>query len=223
METFFVYQVSLQYFRRKFTINVREKILTKAVELFLNFGFKSVTMDDIATEMGISKKTIYAHFSTKTKLVESAALHIFDIISTGINCISAKKLNVIEETFEIKNFAMKHLNNERSSPQFQLNKYYPKIATILKNKQFEVMQGCVVENLNRGIESEIYRKDIPVSFISRIYFIGITGIKDNDLFPTEEFSTTELMENYLEYHLRAIVTEQGLKTLNQFINKSPLK
>jgi len=189
----------------------------------LNFGFKSVTMDDIATEMGISKKTIYAHFSTKTKLVESAALHIFDIISTGINCISAKKLNVIEETFEIKNFAMKHLNNERSSPQFQLNKYYPKIATILKNKQFEVMQGCVVENLNRGIESEIYRKDIPVSFISRIYFIGITGIKDNDLFPTEEFSTTELMENYLEYHLRAIVTEQGLKTLNQFINKSPLK
>ncbi|MCJ7757064.1 MAG: TetR/AcrR family transcriptional regulator [Gillisia sp.] len=202
---------------------MREKILAKAVELFLNFGFKSLTMDDIATEMGISKKTIYAHFSTKTKLVESAALHIFDNISTGINCIKAKKLNVIEETFEIKDFAMKHLNNEHSFPQYQLNKYYPKIAVILKNKQFEVMQGCVVDNLNKGIDTEIYRKNIPVSFISRIYFIGITGIKDNDLFPTEEFSTAELMENYLEYHLRAIVTEQGLKILNQFINKSPLK
>jgi len=223
LETFFVYQVSLRYIRRKFTINVREKILTKAVELFLNFGFKSVTMDDIATEMGISKKTIYAHFSTKTKLIEAAALQIFYNISTGINCIKAKKLNAIEETFEIKNFGMKHLNNERSSPQFQLNKYYPKIAAILKNKQLEVMQDCVVENLNRGIETEIYRKDIPVSFISRFYFLGITGLKDNDLFPTEEFSTAELMENYLEYHLRAIATEQGLKILNQLINKSLLK
>lgn len=201
---------------------MREKILTKAVELFLNFGFKSVTMDDIATNMGISKKTIYAHFSTKTKLVEAASLHIFDVISTGINCINAKKLNVIEETFEIKNFAMKHLNNERSSPQYQLNKYYPKIAALLNHKRYEVMQGCVIDNLNRGIESGIYRENLPISFISRIYFIGITGIKDNDIFPTEEFTTSELMENYLEYHLRAIVTEKGLKTLNQFINKSPL-
>ncbi|HSM63582.1 MAG TPA: TetR/AcrR family transcriptional regulator [Gillisia sp.] len=202
---------------------MQDKILHKAVDLFLNFGFKSVTMDDIATEMGISKKTIYAHFSTKTKLVEAASLHIFDVISTGISCISAKKLNVIEETFEIKNFAMKHLNNERSSPQYQLNKYYPKIASILKNKQFEIMQSCVVDNINRGIETEIYRKNLPVSFISRIYFIGITGIKDNDLFPTEEFTTQGLMENYLEYHLRAIVTKKGLKTLNQFINNIPEK
>ncbi len=200
---------------------MQEKILHKAVELFLNFGFKSVTMDDIAAEMGISKKTIYAHFSTKTKLVEAASLHIFETISTGIGCISAKKLNVIEETFEIKNFAMKHLNNERSSPQYQLNKYYPKIAAVLKNKQFEVMQECVVDNLNRGIETEIYRENIPISFISRIYFVGITGIKDNDLFPTEEFPIPELMEKYLEYHLRAIVTEKGLETLNKFINKTP--
>ncbi|TVZ25946.1 TetR family transcriptional regulator [Gillisia sp. Hel_I_86] len=200
---------------------MREKILHKAVELFLNFGFKSVTMDDIASEMGISKKTIYAHFSTKTKLVEAASLHIFDIISTGINCISAKKLNVIEETFEIKDFAMQHLNNERSSPQYQLNKYYPKTAALLKKKQYEIMQSCVVDNLNRGIETGIYRKDIPVSFISKIYFIGITGIKDNDIFPPEEISTPELMQNYLEYHLRAIVTDKGIKTLNQFIKKIP--
>lgn len=200
---------------------MRENILSKAVELFLNFGFKSVTMDDIATELGISKKTIYAHFSTKTKLVEAASLQVFDVISNGINCINAKKLNVIEETFEIKNFAMKHLNNERTSPHYQLNKYYPKIASILRNKQYDVMQGCVVDNLNRGVDTGIYRKDIPVSFISKIYFVGITGIKDNDLFPIEEFSTLELMQNYLEYHLRAIVTDKGLKILNQFINNIP--
>lgn len=201
---------------------MREKILNKAVGLFLNFGFKSVTMDDIATEMGISKKTIYAHFSTKTKLVEASALHIFNIISTGINRISAKKLNVIEETFEIKNFAMKHLSSERSSPQFQLNKYYPKIAALLYKMQFEILQTCVTDNLKRGIETKIYREDIPVSFVSRIYFLGVTGIRDHELFPNEEFKSIELMDNYIEYHLRAIITAKGLKTLNRFINKTPL-
>jgi len=202
---------------------VREKILHKAVELFLNFGFKSVTMDDIATELGISKKTIYTHFSTKTKLVEAASIHIFEVISTGIDTISAEKMNVIEETYAIKAFAMKHLNNEQSSPQYQLKKYYPKIAELLKSKQFCVMQDCVVENLNRGIETGVYRSDIPVSFISKIYFIGITGIRDHDIFNSSEFTIPQVMESYLEYHLRAIVTEKGLKTLNQFINKSPLK
>jgi len=202
---------------------LRDKILLKAVELFLNFGFKSVTMDDIANELGISKKTIYTHYSTKTKLVEAASIHIFELISTGIDKISAQKLNVIEETYAVKEFAMKNLNNEQSSPQYQLKKYYPKIAEFLSSKQFCVMQDCVVENLKRGIETGIYRPDIPINFISKIYFIGITGIRDNDIFNTSEFSVPQLMENYLEYHMRAIVTKKGLDTLNKFINKPSLK
>ncbi len=202
---------------------MRDKILLKAVELFLNFGFKSVTMDDIANELGISKKTIYTHYSTKTKLVEAASIHIFELISTGIDKISAQKLNVIEETYAVKEFAMKNLNNEQSSPQYQLKKYYPKIAEFLSSKQFCVMQDCVVENLKRGIETGIYRPDIPINFISKIYFIGITGIRDNDIFNTSEFSVPQLMENYLEYHMRAIVTKKGLDTLNKFINKPSLK
>ncbi|WP_317129737.1 TetR/AcrR family transcriptional regulator [Gillisia hiemivivida] len=180
-------------------------------------------MDDIANELGISKKTIYTHFSTKTKLVEAASIHIFELISTGIDKISAQKLNVIEETYAVKEFAMKNLNNEQSSPQYQLKKYYPKIAEFLSNKQFCVMQDCVIENLKRGIETGIYRPDIPINFTSKIYFIGITGIRDNDIFNTSEFSVPQLMENYLEYHMRAIVTEKGLDTLNKFINKPSLK
>ncbi|MCF4100309.1 TetR/AcrR family transcriptional regulator [Gillisia sp. M10.2A] len=202
---------------------MREKILEKAAEMFLNIGFKSVTMDDIANELGISKKTIYTHFSTKSKLVEAAALYIFDTISTGIKAISKQELNVVEETYAIKNFALTHLKSEKSSPLYQLNKYYPKVAAVLREKQFEVMQDCVVENLQRGIASGHYRKDIPIPFISRIYFAGITGIKDNNLFPIEDFGVIPLMENYLEYHVRAIVTEKGLTTLNKLINDKTIK
>ena len=81
---------------------MKEKILKKAIDLFINFGFKSVTMDDIASEMHISKKTIYSHFNNKTKLVEAATFCVFETISNEINCICELQKNPIEELYEIK-------------------------------------------------------------------------------------------------------------------------
>ena len=75
---------------------MKEKIINKASELFLTLGFKSVTMDDIANELGISKKTIYVHFPNKTDLVESTTMHMFNLISHGIGCICELKKNPIE-------------------------------------------------------------------------------------------------------------------------------
>ena len=99
---------------------MKDKILEKATELFLNLGFKSVTMDDLANEMGISKKTIYAHYENKTKLVTESTMYLFNVISQGIDQISSLKKNPIEELYDIKKFVMLHLKDEKSSPQYQL-------------------------------------------------------------------------------------------------------
>nr|WP_299382533.1 TetR/AcrR family transcriptional regulator [Allomuricauda sp.] len=199
---------------------MREKILHKATEMFLTLGFKSVTMDDLANEMGISKKTIYSHFENKTKLVEESTMDMFWFISNGIDEIIALQRNPIEELYEIKRFVMMHLKNEKSSPQYQLQKYYPKIHQALKGKQFEVMQECIVDNIKRGMEMGIYRANLNVEFISRIYFSGVTSIKDNDIFPVQLFSMIQLMDDYLEYHLRGITTVKGKEILNSIINSN---
>ncbi len=196
---------------------MKEKIAIKATELFLNLGFKSVTMDDIANEMGISKKTIYAHFSNKTELVRDVTLTMFNHITDGIDCICATHQNPIEELYEIKKFVMLQLKNEKSSPQFQLQKYYPEVHETFKIKHFEKMYDCTMNNLQRGVEEGLYRNNIDIEFVSRIYFIGVNGIKDNTVFPVHMFPKVQLFEDYLEYHLRGIVTKEGLKTLNQFI------
>ncbi|QHI37275.1 hypothetical protein IMCC3317_26540 [Kordia antarctica] len=196
---------------------MKEKIKITATELFLNLGFKSVTMDDIANEMGISKKTIYTHFSNKTDLVNEVTSSLFCIISEGIDLISAAQKNSIEELYEIKRFVMEHLKDEKSSPQYQLQKYYPKIYSTLKKKQYDVMQDCVKDNLLRGVNSGVYRDSINIDFISRIYFNGVIGIKDNELFPLKEFSMNTIMEYFLEYHIRGICTAKGLETLQKFI------
>jgi AcrR family transcriptional regulator len=199
---------------------MREKIITKATELFLNYGFKSVTMDDIASELGMSKKTIYVHFANKTKLVEATTFHLFDVICDGIDEICDTASNPIEELYSIKKFVLLHLKNEKASPQFQLKKYYPQIHNRLKTKQFEKMHKSVLESLTEGVETGVFRDSMDIDFISRMYFTGLTGIKDNMFFPADTYRMEYLMERFLEYHLRAIVTEKGMTILNNFINKS---
>lgn len=214
METFCVFKVSTDIFGPL----MKDNILIKATDLFLTLGFKSVTMDDLAHSMGISKKTIYSHFDNKTQLVEACTMNLFQAISKGIDHICGLGKNPIEELYEIKRFVMLHLKDERSSPQFQLQKYYPQIHHTLKDKQFELMGECVIENLRKGIEMGIYRENLNIDFVSRIYFAGVNSIKDQTLFPSDKFPVVELMDDYLEYHLRGIVTPKGRQILNETIN-----
>ena len=201
---------------------MREIIIHKSADLFLSYGFKSVTMDDIANALGISKKTIYQHFDNKTKLVEATTLAMFNMISQGIDCICALEKNPIEEIYDIKRFVSEHLKGEKSSPQYQLQKYYPKIYKSIRSRQFDVMYQCVKANLDRGISIGIYRDNIHVDFITRIYFNCMLAIKDDDLFSKNVFSINMLLDNFLEYHLRGICTKKGLEILNKIIQNQSI-
>lgn len=192
---------------------MKDKIIEISTELFLNLGFKSVTMDEIASKLGVSKKTIYKYFNNKTDLVNAVTNYTFNVISCGIDEISENTLSPIHEFFSIKMFVMKHLKDEKSSPQYQLQKYYPKIFASLKKKQFEVMHKTVIGNLKKGIDLGLYRPKIDIEFIARIYFTGIIGIKDKDTFPLNNYSMKTLMNYFLEYHLRGICTAKGIKEL----------
>ena len=197
---------------------MKEKIIKKAEDLFLTLGFKSITMDDIANAMGISKKTIYAHFTNKTELVEVVTFEALNQIHLGIDKIKETSTNPIEELYEVKMFVMTYLKNEKVSPQFQLKKYYPRIYDLLQIKQFEKMNSCVIDSLKKGIDTGLFRIEINLEFISRMYFSGFNGIRDINAFPNALFDKNYIFESYLEYHLRAIVTNEGLNLLNNFLN-----
>ena len=197
---------------------MREKIITTSAKLFLDYGFKSVTMDEIANTIGISKKTIYVHFANKTKLVEAVTFSIFENICSGIDAICTNSKNPIEELYATKIYVMNYLKNEKSSPQYQLQKYYPRIAQQLKLKHFEKMHQSVQDSIQNGVNTNLFRSNINVDFISRLYFNGMSGIKDQVIFPNTLFSMDYLMEHFLEYHLRAICTPKGLEIFTKFTN-----
>ena len=198
---------------------MKELILNKATDLFLNFGFKSVTMDQIANEIGISKKTIYNFFENKKHLVNVVTNGMFASITSGIKQIKKESLDPISELFDIKLFLIKILKGERTTPLYQLRKFYPETHKEITQKQFDFMTKSAIESLKSGVKLGLFRKDINIDLISRLYFNGMIGIKDQDIFPAEKYEPTFLMLKYIEYHLRAIVTEKGFKKLNSFLKK----
>lgn len=198
---------------------MKAKILQKASDLFLTLGFKSVTMDDIAYELGMSKKTIYAHYPTKLKLVQATTFYVLNKVNETICEACSRNHNPIEELFTIKSMVKDQLKGEKSSPHYQLQKYYPRVFLQLKDKQFDLINRCISENLQRGIKDGYYRMDIDIDLITKFYLNGNMSLTDLDLFPQEKYNLSDIKESFMEYHIRAIATEKGLKILLNILNK----
>lgn len=195
---------------------MKSTIIEKATKLFLQLGFKSVTMDDLAVSLGISKKTLYIHFENKHQLVKEVAYSIFEKVTRDIIKIKEGTSNPIEELHCVKMEAMKYLGSEKTSPNYQLQKYFPKIYEDLKTKEYQYLGEMVKSSLQNGIDSGLFRTEIDVEFVSRLYLNGMRGIRDIEIFPIEQFKIEDLFEKYLDYHLRAIVTPKGMKSLILF-------
>ena len=193
-----------------------KEIVTSASYLFLKFGYKAVTMDDIAEHMRISKKTIYHYFDDKTSLVRSSALHVFEEVKYNIIAVQSSIENPIKALYETKKIAVEVLGKKDKSPQYQLQKYYPSIYAEIRKKELSALGETFKMNLNKGIESGLFRASIDAEFITRIYFNGFRGLRDIELFPPEDTDIDLIIGKYIDYHLRAIVTNKGLNFLEEY-------
>ena len=193
---------------------MKRKILEKSIDMFLNFGFKSVTMDDIALEMAMSKKTLYKFYSNKAALVHAATVSIQESIDEAILLIKAKNYNAIEEEFTVKATFNEMFKNTKNYPMFQLKKYYPDTYSKLIERQVRIFKDCNLDNLTKGIEQGFYRREIKKELIGSFYFTLIFGIFErNTRLEIQEILKAEY--EVLEYHIRAIATDKGIQELEK--------
>ena len=189
---------------------MKEKIIEKASELFLKLGFKSVTMDDIASELGISKKTLYKYFNNKHSLVEKTTSTLHESCLSIIEKTTNQGFNAIKENFEIKKIFKEMFQNASSSPIYQLKKYYPKIHQKTMEKEMILFSECLRENIKKGIEEGYYRENTNVELATQFYFYLVFNIHENTV---ENHKIPKLEQEVLAYHTRAIATEKGLQEL----------
>ncbi|WP_353082935.1 TetR/AcrR family transcriptional regulator [Flavobacterium sp.] len=191
---------------------MKDKIIKKATDMFLKLGFKSVTMDDIACEMSISKKTIYKYFSNKEALIEEGTEIIHQNIHSTIDKIISKNYNAIEENFEIVKMMRDTFQTYEASPVYQLKKHYPEIYEKLIANELEDCTDLFTQNINKGIAQGLYRKNIDVESFVRFYYTLIFSIKETTQLESESL---KLEMQALEYHTRALATPNGIIELEK--------
>lgn len=192
---------------------MKEKIIKKAGELFLKLGFKSITMDDIACEMCISKKTIYKYFCNKELLVEESTAHIHKEVHETIDLIVKKNHNAIVENFEIRNmFSEMFKSSADSSPIYQLKKHYPEIYEKVMSREINECSMWFRQNILKGIDNGLYRKDLEIDTYVKFYYTLIFNINENT---SSEKEAQKLELEALEYHTRAMATQEGIIELEK--------
>lgn len=193
---------------------MKDKIINKAKEMFLKLGFKSITMDDIACEMCISKKTIYKYFSNKDILIEESIDLVHKEVKETMDAIISKNYNAIEENFEIKRMFREMFKSAESSPIYQLKKHYPDIYNKVLNIQVSICEDCFRKNILKGIKEGLYRENLDVENYVKFYYTLIFMINENTMLEKESH---ELELKALEYHIRAMATLAGIIELEKHL------
>jgi TetR/AcrR family transcriptional regulator, biofilm operon repressor len=191
---------------------MKEKIIAKATDLFLKLGFKSVTMDDIAEEMCISKKTIYKYFCNKEILIAETTEIVHKAIHQSIDTIVAQNYNAIAENFEIRKMFKEMFKASESSPSYQLKKHYPEIYNTVMAREINECNAVFKQNIERGIEQGLYRVNVPLETYVSFYYNLIFSVHGNT---SSEKELNELELQALEYHTRAMATPAGIIELEK--------
>lgn len=200
----------------KFRIRMKEKIIKKATDMFLKLGFKSVTMDDIACEMCISKKTIYKYFSNKENLIEEGTEVIHQKIHSLMDEVVSKNFNAIEENFEMRKMFKEMFQSFDHSPAYQLKKHYPEIYEKMMANEIEDCNKMFSQNIVKGIQQGLYRQETDVESATKFYYTLIFSINENTQLESDAY---KLEGKALEYHTRAIATPKGILELEkQLVN-----
>ena len=215
-----VSKVSALSLQLNFFMNMKKTILKTSLELFVKHGFKTVTMDEIANELGISKKTIYLHFRSKDELITKTVDYIIDSAMDKMKEIVVSCETPIHEHFEMQNCVQDLFGlNIQASTVYQFNKYYPKIAEYIQQKRHNNYDFTILRNLKEGVRLGYYREDIDIDFVGKIFFASSSSFFQDETFVNLQStkSLDELNTKFLEYHLRGIVTQKGLEILEQLL------
>jgi len=196
-----------------------KNILIRVRELYNKYGIKSITMDDVARELGISKKTLYQFVSDKDDLVGKFIDNEIEIRQEEICRCFKSELNAIEELFEISLFMNKMIRDQNPATEYDLKKYYPhhfqKIVKIRREKMF----NYILLNLQKGKEEGLYRKEMNEEVIAKFYLSRAESIHFDELFTIEEFTSIKHFIELLTYHVRGIATDKGIKVLENKIKQ----
>ena len=173
-------------------------------------------MDDIARELGISKKTLYQHFETKNDLIKSVAEYNLANDVLMVARIQATAKDAIDEMFLVANHVIEEISSIQSPTLiYDLQKYHPEMWQLFEHFQNQQIANHIKHNIERGVNEGLYRAEINATIISKIYAGSSLCVIDEKMFPQKEFDKIKLFKEFFVYHIRGVATAKGLKLLEK--------
>lgn len=217
METLVTNKVFLVLRSQLTKMEHQERIVNKAHELFMKFGIRSVSMDEIANHLGMSKKTIYQFYEDKDALVE-------DVINIEINlnrteCLAQKQKSedAIHEFFLAMDSVKEMLSNMNPAVIFDLEKYHTGAFKKYNDHKHKFLYSVIQENLEWGKKEGLYRPEINVDIIARYRLHSMFLIFNQDLFPLRKHHLTELLAEITDHFLYGVSTHKGEKLIQKYM------
>ncbi|MES2416739.1 MAG: TetR/AcrR family transcriptional regulator [Bacteroidota bacterium] len=207
-------------FRSK-DLEVKAYIIEEADTLFCQYGFKSVTMDDIAKHLGMSKKTIYHHFSDKDELVNILIKEKLTAQDCMMDSCSLKAENAVQEIF----FAVNNINEVLTSMNpklfYDLQKYHPKAWLSFKDFKTQNLGRSILQNLERGISEDLYRSDIKIDILSQMRLEQVDLLfTQHDHYTMNKYNIAQVMVEITEHFLYGVCNAKGLEKINYYKQQS---
>ena len=185
-------------------------ILEQVSKLYGRYGIKSVTMDDVARHLCISKKTLYEHFKDKEDLVRSILFLEHGIQNKMHNEILARDLNAVEELLEVYNLIHTRFRDYNPSMEYDVRKYYPDLHINIREVRRKNMFESFLNNMNKGKKEGLYRKELNTRIIAKLHVFRVENLYENDLFSIEELISFHVFHELFVYHLHGILSAKGL-------------
>jgi len=176
-------------------------------------------MEDIARRLGISKKTIYQHFSDKQEILQQVISGKITDSETKADCLTVHATNPVEEILMVLDMMRK--NSGQVSPNFliDIQRHYPDAFALYKQHKENYIMRSILENIQKGIDQGLYRSDINPPILARLRAEQIEWAFNNDFFPTNKYDMLEVQRELMHHFVRGILTEKGFAVYNQYLNQ----
>lgn len=194
----------------------KDRILRQAATLFMRNGIKSVSMDDIAADLAMSKKTLYKTFTNKDEIVRAFVAQHLDRSQDECMSVSTPAANAVEQLLNISRWVTQEFKTIHPSIFYDLRKYYPAAWTAFVTHKNTFVLDQITQNLRWGVSEGLFRPNLDVEVLARLSLAKIELAFDPDLYPPAQFAPVRISQVFDEHFLLGIVTPRGHELISNY-------
>lgn len=197
-------------------MEVKDKIVEKAAELYMQFGIRTVTMDDIARDLSISKKTIYQYFKDKRELVNTICSTHLQLEAQRFEGTSVESDNSVHELILVSKCLRESMQEMKVNIMNELKKFYPEAWTMYSDFKSGVMKESIMKVIRRGQSEGYFRADLDPELIAIMRMEQVESFLMSNLYPKDQYSLYDVQMQLFDHFIHGLFTIEGHQLFNQY-------